>query len=160
MQTMQVVWLVLMVVLLILEASTAAMVSIWFALGALGALITAIFAPTAFWAQAIVFIIVSGVALVALRPFARKWVNPRRVATNADANLGKTAQVVGEIRPGRFGRVRLEGLEWTAKSDEVLQVGAWCTVKAIEGVKLVVVPAEEPGKKPAEKAEEPAAEES
>ena len=81
---------------------------------------------------------------LALRPLAKKGLIGRRVPTNADANIGKMAQVVTEIQPGRFGRVKLEGMEWAAKSDSVLPVGAWCRVEAIEGVKLVVSPAQPP----------------
>ncbi|MGD9559889.1 MAG: NfeD family protein [Oscillospiraceae bacterium] len=144
MEIAQIVWLVLMVVFIILEASTASLVSIWFCAGSLVALLVALVWPTVYFAQVLAFLVVSVVTLLALRPVARRLVGNRRVATNADANIGKLAQVVSEIQPGNFGRVKLEGLEWTAKADVVLKVGSWCRVDAIEGVKLVVSPAEAP----------------
>ena len=144
MDATQIVWLVLLLAFLVLEAVTVSVVSIWFAAGALAALLVAIFWPGGIAVQVVAFLVVSTLALLALRPLAKKGLIGRRVPTNADANIGKSAQVVTEIPPGRFGRVRLEGLEWTAKSDAVLPVGAWCRVDAIEGVKLVVSPAASP----------------
>jgi len=58
--------------------------------------------------------------------------------------VGKIGKVVREIRPERFGRVLLEGLEWTACASTVLPAGSYCRVERIDGVKLVVTPAEDP----------------
>ena len=138
METMQIVWLVLMLVFVIVEGATATLVSIWFCAGALVALLVSLVAPEAYVLQAVAFLVVSALMLMALRPVARRLIGNRRVATNADASIGKKAQVVVEIQPGRFGRVKLEGQEWTAKSDATLPVGSWVQVLAIEGVKLVV----------------------
>ncbi len=139
----QIVWLGLVVVFGIAEAATATLVSVWFCAGALVALLVALLAPSAYIAQAAAFLLVSALALLALRPVARRLIGGKNVPTNADANIGKRAQVVAEIQPDRFGRVRLEGMEWTAKSNSVLPVGSWAVVQAIEGVKLVVCPAED-----------------
>ncbi len=140
MQTIQIVWLVALIVFLLLEAVTATIVSIWFAAGALVALLVSLAWPGAVAVQVAAFLVVSAVALFALRPFAKRMMANRRVPTNADANIGKPAQVVSEIQPGRVGRVKLGGLEWAARADVVLPVGTWCRVQAIEGVTLVVVP--------------------
>lgn len=144
METAQIVWLVAVVVFVVLEASTAALVSVWFCAGSLVALVVSLFWPQGIWLQVAAFLVVSIICLFALRPLAKRLVGKRQVPTNADANIGKVAQVVSEIQPGRFGRVKLEGLEWTAKSDVVLPVGSWCRVLAIEGVKLVVAPQDAP----------------
>lgn len=144
MEISQIVWLVAVVLFVILEASTVVLVCIWFCAGSLVALIISLFWPGGIWLQAVAFLVVSAVCLIALRPVAKRLIGKRQVPTNADANIGKEAQVVNEIQPGRFGRVKLEGLEWTAKSDVVLPVGSWCRVLAIEGVKLVVEPADAP----------------
>ena len=141
METSQIVWLVVLVGFIVLEAVTAALVSIWFCAGALAALIVALFWPSAYVWQVVAFAVVSVIMLFALRPMAKRIVGTKRVATNADAAIGKMGQVVTEIQPDRIGRVKVEGREWAAKSDATLQVGAWCIVNAIEGVKLVVSPA-------------------
>lgn len=144
MEVTQIVWLVLLVVFAILEGVTAGLVSIWFCGGAVAALLLSVFWPAAVWAQMLAFLIVSILLLLALRPFARRVMMPRQRPTNADANIGKVCQVVTEIQPARIGRVKLEGLEWAARSDFVLPVGSWCRVDGIEGVKLVVTPVPPP----------------
>lgn len=140
MEMMQIVWLVLLILSIVAEAVTATLVSIWFCAGALVALLVSFAAPGAVVLQVILFVVVSAACLLALRPLVHRLVGNRRVPTNADTNIGKMCQVVSEIQPARFGRVVLEGLEWTAKADMVIPVGAWCQVLAIEGVKLVVAP--------------------
>ncbi len=140
MPIMQIVWLVLLVLFVVLEAATAVLVCIWFCAGALAALMVSLIWPGAVFAQGAAFVAVSALSLWLLRPMVRRVAGTRHMPTNADANIGKDAQVVSEIQPGRFGRVKLEGLEWTAKSDVVAPVGAWVRVLAIEGVKLVVTP--------------------
>lgn len=145
MGTMQLVWLGLMIFFIVVETVTVAVVSIWFCAGALAALLVSFIWPGAWVAQVIVFFLVSFVSLLALRPLADKFSNKGRTATNADASIGKMCQVVSEVQPGRFGRVKLEGLEWAAKSDYILPVGSWCRVIAIDGVKLVVIPPEQNG---------------
>ncbi len=137
-----IVWLGLLVLFVLAEGFTSALVSIWFCTGALAALVVSLFAPGAYLVQALVFAAVSLLCLIALRPLAKRWIDTRRVPTNADANIGKTGQVIAEIQPGHFGRVRLEGLDWLAKADTVLPVGTRCLVVGLEGVKLIVIPAQ------------------
>ncbi len=144
MEIVQIVWLCLVVLFIIIEASTAAIVSIWFCLGALVALLVSLIWPSAIAAQVVAFLVVAALTLLALRPLTKKLVGNRRVPTNADANIGKRAEVVDERQPGRAGRVRLEGLEWKAQSDTLLPVGSWCVVQAIEGVTLRVEPEKAP----------------
>jgi len=134
-------WLVAMVVLLIVEGVVPGLASIWFALGALAALISAILhAPI--WLQVFWFLIVSVAALVLTRPLAKKYVNSRVQPTNADALLGKDCVVTEDIDNIQgTGAVRLEGKEWTARSDNdgiKYKKGDVLKVKSISGVKLIV----------------------
>ncbi|MFV0412611.1 MAG: NfeD family protein [Oscillospiraceae bacterium] len=138
MNGVQWVWLALLLLFLLAEAGTTALVSIWFAAGALLALVSAVFWPGAVWLQIVVFIAASVLALLAARPLAKKLLKNKPLPTNADAAIGKICEVTKEVRPEEFGRARLEGLEWTAKSDVYLPVGAFARVEAIEGVKLVL----------------------
>lgn len=117
MSIIQIVWVLLLVGFVVLEAATVSIVSIWFALGAGAALLVSAFIPGAWGIQIAVFLLVSIVALLGLRPLARRYGAQRRQPTNADANIGKVCQVVAEIQPGRIGRVKLEGLEWAARAD-------------------------------------------
>ena len=80
---MTAVWLVAMIVLLIIEGIVPGLVSIWFAIGAFAAMISAILgAPL--WLQVLWFFAVSILTLCLTRPFAKKYVNSRAMPTNAD----------------------------------------------------------------------------
>lgn len=138
----QIIWIAAVGAFIILEAVTVSLTSIWFAIGALAGFIVSIFWPTGagIGVQVGVFVVVSALCLLALKPVVHRFINIKRQATNADANIGKFAQVVSEITPGNYGRVKLENLEWMAKSNTTLSVGTWCKVDAIEGAKLLVSP--------------------
>ena len=137
---MTVVWLALMVLLLIVEALTAPLVCIWFALGALAALISALFGA-AIWLQVVWFLLVSLLTLWLTRPIAVKYLNSRRVATNADRVIGAEAVVTEDIdNIAGSGAVHVDGHEWTARSGSGANIakGAVVRVERIEGVKLIV----------------------
>lgn len=137
---MSIVWLVLMVLLLILEAATAGLTSIWFALGALAALIASLFGG-ALWLQLAWFLAVSVLTLWLTRPLALKYLNSRRVATNADRVIGAEAVVTEDIdNIAGSGAVHVDGHEWTARSGSGANIakGAVVRVERIEGVKLIV----------------------
>ena len=137
---MSIVWLALMVLLLILEAATAGLTSIWFALGALAALIASFFGG-ALWLQLAWFFAVSLLTLWLTRPLALKYLNSRRVATNADRVIGAEAVVTEDIdNIAGSGAVHVDGHEWTARSGSGANIakGAVVRVERIEGVKLIV----------------------
>ena len=137
---MSIVWLALMVLLLILEAATAGLTSIWFALGALAALIASLFGG-ALWLQLVWFFAVSLLTLWLTRPLALKYLNSRRVATNADRVIGAEAVVTEDIdNIAGSGAVHVDGHEWTARSGsgDNIAKGAVVRVERIEGVKLIV----------------------
>ncbi len=138
---MALIWLIAMIVLLIVEAVVPGLVSIWFALGALAALIAAILhAPM--WLQLVWFFVVSIAALVLTRPLAKKYVNGRVKPTNADMILGKECVVTEEIDNIRgTGAVTVGGKVWTARMEndgETAAVGEVLKTLRIEGVKLIV----------------------
>ena len=139
-------WLVALIMLAAAEAATVGLVCIWFAGGALVALIAAgVGAPL--WVQITLFLIVSAVLIALLRPMVRKIILPRKTATNADRHLGKTALVTEEINNlHETGAVKLDGVIWTAraKDDQVIPVGTVIRVLDIQGVKVVVEAAQQP----------------
>lgn len=138
---MPIVWLVAMVVLLIVEAIVPGLVSIWFAIGALAALVSALLgAPL--WLQMVWFLVVSVVALALTRPLVKKYVNGRVQPTNADALIGRDCVVTEDIdNIAGVGAVKVDGKVWTARSiDDNLrfQAGSIVTAVRIEGVKFIV----------------------
>ena len=139
-QNMSIVWLVLMVRLFIIEAATAGLTVIWFALGALAALIAALFGAQ-IWLQVLWFLVVSIATLWFTRPLALKYLNGRSVATNADRVVGMEGVVCEDIdNLAGTGAVKLDGKEWTARSDSGANIpsGSVVKVRRIEGVKLIV----------------------
>lgn len=138
-------WLVALIVLAIAEAVTVGLVCIWFAGGALVALIAAgVGAPL--WLQIGLFLVVSALLLALLRPMLKKVAKPKPTATNADRHLGKTALVTEEINNLKeTGAVKLDGVTWTARTEEgrVIPVGTRIIVLRIEGVKMIVAPEHE-----------------
>ena len=107
-------WLAAVVGFLLLEASTFSMTSVWFAVGAAAALLTCLFTDS-FRAQALVFIVVSILCLLAFRPLAAK-LRQKITPTNGDRNLGREATVLTTVTADLPGRVRLDGVDWNAHS--------------------------------------------
>lgn len=135
-----VVWLVLLVVFVIVEAVTVGLASVWFAAGALVALLATFFTDN-IWLQIFLFVLVSAVTLAALRPLAKKYVSPQHVATNADRVIGMDAVVVEDIDDlAAAGAVKVMGTVWTARSSSgaPIPAGSTVTVDRIDGVKLFV----------------------
>ena len=128
------IWFALLIVFVAVEAATVNMVSTWFALGSLAALIIALIGGE-LWLQVLVFLTVSAVALALLRPLAKKYFTPRITRTNVDALVGKTC-----ILP-LVGR-EIPIVEWTARSTtgEPISVGEQVKIDRVEGVKVYVTP--------------------
>lgn len=138
------VWLGLLVVFAIVEASTVTLVSIWFVGGSLAALIAALLGGE-IWLQVLLFLAVSIALLLSLRPLTKKYLSPKKVQTNAPANIGKLAVVTEDIdNIHGTGAVKLSGVIWTARSADgkTIKAGTVVRIKEIEGVKLFVEPAE------------------
>ncbi|MGI6025721.1 MAG: NfeD family protein [Candidatus Scatomorpha sp.] len=139
---MSIVWVVLMVVFLVVEAATAGLTCIWFAIGSLAALIAALFGAQ-IWLQVVWFLVISFVTLYFTRPLVKKYVNSRSQPTNADMVIGKEALVTEDIdNVEATGAVSVGGKVWTARSADGVQIkaGAVVNVLRIEGVKLIVEP--------------------
>ena len=137
-----ILWAALMVVFAIVEAATVNLVSIWFVGGALTALIVQLLGGS-IWLQLALFLVTAGVLLAGLRPFVRRYVAPRRTATNADMVLGREAYVLETVdNLHGTGALKLDGKVWTARSatDAVLPEGMLVKVVKLEGVKLYVEP--------------------
>ena len=141
-----IIWLGLTVAFLIAEAATVTVISLWFAAGALAAMAMAL-AGGAVWMQAVTFLVVSAAALTALRPLVRKYLTPRLTATNIDSVIGAIGIVSVAIdNISAAGQVKLNGMDWTARSTsgDLIPAGTRVRVDRIEGVKVFVSPAKLP----------------
>ena len=133
-------WAVAVVAFVILELATVGLASIWFALGALCALIAALLgAPL--WLQIVWFAIISVATLLLTRPLAKKYINSKTMATNADRVIGGRAVVKERIDDlAGTGAVLADGKMWSARTADgsTVDPGAIVTVREIRGVKLIV----------------------
>ena len=143
---MNIFWAIAIALFIAAEAATVGLVSIWFAVGALAALIAGLLnAPV--WLQVMVFVPVSAAALSALRPLVRKYVTPKITKTNVDAVVGSTGLVTVAIdNVSAVGQVKLGAMYWTARSEsgEPICEGTLVKVDRIEGVKAFVSPVKTP----------------
>ena len=138
--------MLLLVVFLAAEAATVSMVSLWFAVSALVALLVALLGGPG-WLQGTLFLVISAVLLALLRPLVKRYVTPRITATNVDSVIGSTGLVTTAIdNVSAVGQVKLGAMEWTARSTsgQLIPVGTRVRVDKIEGVKVYVSPAEVP----------------
>ena len=134
-------WLIIFVVLLVIEFATMGLTTIWFAIGALGAIAVALIGGDLI-IQLLVFFVLSVVILVSMRPFATRYINKGRVKTNAESLIGMTGKVTEKIdNIAGNGTVVINGQEWTARTDNdiiTIDEGALVEIKEISGVKLIV----------------------
>ena len=133
-------WIIAMVVFLVIEAVTVGIVSVWFAIGALFAMVTAMLGAN-LWVQITVFLVVSAIALYFTRPLVKKFVNNKVEPTNADMLIGKECRVVETIdNLSGTGAVYVDGKTWTARTadEEIILEGQLVKAERIEGVKLIV----------------------
>jgi membrane protein implicated in regulation of membrane protease activity len=137
------VWLVVSVVLFVVESFTVQIICVWFAVGALAAMIAAgLGAPL--WAQFLVFLVVSLVTLFPGRRLFKSKLLRKSVPTNADQVIGQLAVVESGIdNITGTGRGLANGLSWAARTadGEDVPPGSEVRVLRIEGVKLIVEPA-------------------
>lgn len=142
-----ILWLILLVVFLIAEAACPIhLVSIWFAVGTLAAMVVSLL-HGALWLQTMVFVVVSAGLLAMLWPLVRKYLNPNVSKTNLDAIVGSTGLVTAAIdNLHGQGQVKLGAMEWTARSTDgdPIPVDTTIRVDRIEGVKVFVSPVEVP----------------
>lgn len=137
-------WLVAMVVFIAAESMTVTLVSVWFAVGALGAIIVALLGGS-LTVQVTVFLVLATLLLLSLRPLVRKFIQPKLVRTNADSVVGSTGIVTTPVNNiAALGQVQIGGMEWSARSSDGshLSAGTMVKVDKIEGVKVFVSPVE------------------
>ena len=137
-------WLAALVFFIMVEAGTVTIVSVWFAGGALAAIVASLLGAQ-FWLQVVIFLGVSGVLLASLRPVLKKYFTPKITKTNVDSVIGMRGIVYEAIDNLKStGAVKLGAMEWSARSvsGEPIPEGAQVIVERIEGVKVLVKEAE------------------
>ena len=138
MSQMQIVWLIAVIAFGILEAATIQFISIWFAGGALVALISSLLGANILL-QCVLFIAVTIVLLPLTKPLVKKLAKPEQ--TNADSLIGKKVVMTKDCDSlGEGGEAKAFGTVWTVHSSDGQPIlkDEIVTVEKIEGVKLIV----------------------
>lgn len=140
-----IIWIALIVIFSVIEIATVGLTSIWFAGGAIAALL-AYSAGLGEIGQFVIFVVVSLGLLVFTRPWAMKYLKPRLTRTNYEESIGKNVcltEAVDNIKG--TGTAVYNGQEWTARAYEegkTFDAGAIVAVKEIRGVTMYVVDSE------------------
>lgn len=137
---MVIFWIIVFVAAILIEAATAALISIWFAAGALAAVIAAAL-DASLTVQLILFVAFTGITLVFTRPFVKKLFPKKFIPTNSDSFVGKTAVVIEEVDSARgVGRVKFNGVDWIAvtENDDIIEMDSVVRIKEVRGAKLLV----------------------
>ena len=141
-----ILWIALIIVFVAVEIATVGLTAIWFAGGALVALLAQLLGLNIYW-QIIFFIAASAILMTVTRPWALKYFKPRLVKTNYETVLGETVcltETVDNIKG--TGTAVYKGQEWTARAYEngkTFEAGTIVAVKEIRGVTLYVVESEQ-----------------
>lgn len=136
-----IIWLILVVLFIGVEIATVGLTSIWFAGGALMALIFALLGLNIFW-QIMIFVVVSAILLTFTRPWALKYFKPNLVKTNYETIIGVDVCLTESVDNLRgTGSALYKGQEWSARAyneEKTFEAGEVVTVKEIRGVTLYV----------------------
>lgn len=138
--TTTVIWAIGIIAFIVLEAVTYQLVSVWFAMGAVGGIIASALGAT-FTVQMIIFIALSVVFLIALRPVSMKVLKARGAKTNIDGLIGKEVLITKDIdNINGAGEGKINGMTWSVRSLDNAKIPANTTavVEKVEGVKLIV----------------------
>ncbi|MCI6357079.1 MAG: NfeD family protein [Erysipelotrichaceae bacterium] len=132
------VWILVFIIAIVVEISTQELVSIWFSVGAIPAIILAAFGLS-FWWQLGTFAVVSAIAFVLSQIFLKKRIKINSSATNADSLVGNEILVISRVTPTSIGEGRVRDVVWTIASDETIEKDEFAIVKEIKGNKLIVM---------------------
>lgn len=142
--TNELMWIIAAVIFLVIECFSVSLITIWFGIGALCAAVTSLITDN-FYVQVLVFLVVSLLMLIMVKPIAKRHFNGKIEKTNTDALIGCEAIVTEEIGDEKPGRVNVDGKLWRAKSAGSIcyNRGDKVTIQKIEGVTLIVKAEEE-----------------
>lgn len=134
-------WLAIVVCLAILEMVTVSLVSIWFVLSGLLAMIASLFTNNA-TIQIAIFVIFGLIFMLLTRKFVKKAV-PVKTKTNIDRIIGMEGIVTEKITKNHPGEVKVDGKKWTAVANKTINEGSVVKILEINSTKLTVERMEE-----------------
>jgi len=141
-QYMWIVWLSVFVIAVITEAATAEITGIFLCLGSLVSLILSLIPGVPFWAEIIVFVALTVLSFIFLRPvFKKLFKKTGNKDTNVDGLIGTKCLVIKSYKQYDFGEVRVAGATWSIhniNNEEEIPLNAQVEIVGIDGNKLIV----------------------
>ena len=132
-------WLILTIVFSVIEFIGPALVSVWFAFAAA----ITIFVSLAFdnlKVEITFFTIISILAILFIRPFAKKILSKKK--DNFDAEIIDTSIVIKKVvdtnKEEKVYDVSYKGSIWTALSNEIFEVGDIPVISSFKGNKIII----------------------
>ena len=132
-------WAVLAMVCLVMEMSSGDFYITCFGIGAVCSLVVSLFAVP-FWAQVTVFAVFSVLSIYCIRPHLVKMLdaNGGHRKSNADAIIGRVGKGTETIKAGDYGRMKLDGDDWKAESDETEDLPVGTKVRIVGRESIIV----------------------
>lgn len=130
-------WLILVIILTIIELATTNLLTIWFVISGIVAMVLSFFIDDVAIISTI-FAILGIILLVLSRPLVKKIRSNKTEKTNLERIIGNTGVVTEEIKRNSVGEVKVDGKKWSAISKSKISVGEEVVVETIDGVKLIV----------------------
>lgn len=139
-QSINILWLILIIVTVAIELMTTDLTSIWFAAGALIALLLSLLGVENPAIQIVVFLAISIGLLLTVGRWARRVIGKTTVATNIDAVIGKEIQILKGVTQFEHGEGKYQGLIWTisCRGNGTIEANETGVIIAVDGNKLVV----------------------
>ena len=137
------IWLLIAAVFVVIEIFTSGFAVACFSVGCVFGAILAACELSLTW-QVVAFAIGTFLAFILIRPVVMKYLdkktNDNHVKTNMDNIIGKTAGVTERIEEGGYGRVKIDGDDWKAKTENGLaaEVGEKVEIVSYESIVLTV----------------------
>ncbi len=134
------IWLVIAIIAIVAELATpSALVSIWFAVGAVvTALISNVIRHDVL--EILIFVIISAISFVTFRPMVMKYVKIKVENTNADRLIGYQGRLSEAISKEKWGALEISGIRYSvsSKNQEPIDQNQWVKVVALKGARLIV----------------------
>jgi membrane protein implicated in regulation of membrane protease activity len=136
--TMIIFWAVVALGALFIDITTSSFMFVWFALGAIVALI-AMFFNASVVVQVIIFVAVTAVSMAVGYPIVKRTIKKTvsKTLTMEEAYIGKEFEIEEDINVK--AKVKFQGIYWTVKNvGKPLKKGDLVQVIGIEGNKLLI----------------------
>ena len=137
------IWLLVAAVFVLIEIFTSGFAVACFSVGCVFASILAALDLSLTW-QIVAFAAGTFLAFIFIRPLVMKYLDKRtndsNVKTNMDNVIGKFAVVTERIEENGFGRVKIDGDDWKAQTEDgtSAEVGEKMRIVSFESIILTV----------------------